>query len=213
MTEPPVRAVISDFGGVLTSPLFEAFVAWQRQSGLSFERMGQAMADATEGSGVHPLYELEKGAISEAEFLRMLEAELDPGTSLSGMRDVYFEHLHPNPAMIDFMRELRGRGFRMALLTNNVREWEPQWRAKLPEIDEIFEVVVDSAFVGMRKPDREIYELTLERLGDGIAPPECVFIDDVDVNCEAARELGMRAVHYLDADQAIMEIRAVLPPA
>ena len=212
MTEPPVRAVISDFGGVLTSPLFEAFVAWQRESGLSFERMGQAMADAAEGSGVHPLYELEKGAISEAEFLRMLEAELDPGTSLSGMRDVYFEHLHPNPAMIDFMRDLRARGFRMALLTNNVREWEPQWRAKLPEIDEIFEVVVDSAFVGMRKPDREIYELTLERLGDGIAPSECVFIDDVDVNCEAARELGMRAVHYLDADQAIREIRAVLPP-
>ena len=56
----------------------------------------------------------------------------------------------------------------MALLTNNVREWEPLWRAKLPDIDEIFEVIVDSAFVGMRKPDREIYTLTLERLGDGV---------------------------------------------
>jgi epoxide hydrolase-like predicted phosphatase len=125
------------------------------------------------------------------------------------MRDVYFENLHPNPAMIDFMRELRGRGLRMALLTNNVREWEPQWRAKLPEIDEIFEVVVDSAFVGMRKPDPEIYELTLERLG-GVEAGECLFLDDVDVNCEAARSLGMRAVHYRDADQAIAEIRAFL---
>ena len=206
----PVRAVISDFGGVLTSPLFESFAAWQRQSGLSFERLGQAMAGAAERSGIHPLYELEKGAITEAEFLGMLEAELDPGTSLSGMRDVYFEHLHPNPAMIDFMRELRGRGFRMALLTNNVREWEPHWRAKLPEIDEIFEVVVDSAFVSMRKPEREIYELTLERLGDGIAPAECVFVDDVDVNCEAARALGMRAVHYLDPDQAMEDIEVAL---
>jgi putative hydrolase of the HAD superfamily len=203
----PVRAVISDFGGVLTSPLFESFVAWQRQSGLSFERLGQAMSDAAERSGTHPLYELEKGSLTEAEFLRMLEAELDPGTSLSGMRDVYFEHLHPNPAMIDLMRELRGRGLRMALLTNNVREWEPQWRAKLPEIDEIFEVVVDSAFVGMRKPDPEIYELTLERLGD-VVPEECLFVDDVDVNCETARSLGMHAVHYVDADQAIAEIRA-----
>ena len=203
----PVRAVISDFGGVLTSPLFESFAAWQRQSGLSFERLGQAMADAAERAGLHPLYELEKGTITEAEFLRMLEAELGPGTSLSGMRDVYFEHLHPNPPMIELMRELRGRGMRMALLTNNVREWEPQWRAKLPEIDEIFEVVVDSAFVGMRKPDPAIYELTLERLGD-VAVEECLFVDDVDVNCETARSLGMRAVHYLDADQAIEAIRA-----
>jgi putative hydrolase of the HAD superfamily len=95
----------------------------------------------------------------------------------------------------------------MAMLTNNVREWEPQWRAKLPEIDEIFELVVDSAFVGMRKPDREIYELTLERLGD-VDPAECLFVDDVDVNCETAQGLGMRAVHYLNADQAIAEIRA-----
>jgi putative hydrolase of the HAD superfamily len=209
-TAPPVRAVISDFGGVLTSPLFESFAAWQRQSGLSFERLGQAMADATERNHLHPLYELEKGTITEAEFLGMLEAELDSGTSLSGMRDVYFEHLRPNPAMIDLMRELRGRRLRMALLTNNVREWEPQWRAKLPEIDEIFEVVVDSAFVGMRKPDREIYELTLERLGDGLAAAECLFVDDVDVNCETARSLGMRAVHYVDADQAIAEIHEVL---
>ena len=63
------------------------------------------------------------------------------------------------------MRELRDAGLRMALLTNNVREWEPRWRPMLPEIDEIFEVVVDSAFVGMRKPEPEIYLLTVERLG------------------------------------------------
>ena len=208
----PVRAVVSDFGGVLTSPLFESFAAWQRQSGLSFERLGQAMVAAADRSGIHPLYELEKGTLTEAAFLRMLEAELDPGTSLSGMRDVYFEHLHPNRAMIDFMQELRGRGLRMALLTNNVREWEPHWRAKLPEIDDIFEVVVDSAFVGMRKPDPEIYALTIERLGD-VDPGECVFVDDVDVNCETARSLGMRAVHYLDPDQAMAEIRSLLARA
>ena len=204
------RAVISDFGGVLTSPLFESFAAWQRQSGLSFEALGNAMAQAAERSGIHPLYELEKGTITEAEFLRMLEAELNPPASLSGMRDVYFEHLHPNRPMIEFMRGLRKRGLRMALLTNNVREWEPQWRAKLPEIDEIFEVVVDSAFVGMRKPEREIYELTLERMGGGLEAAECVFVDDVDVNCEAAESLGMRAVHFQHADQAIAAVEALL---
>ena len=205
-----VRAVISDFGGVLTSPLFESFAAWQRQSGLSFEALGSAMVQAAERSGIHPLYELEKGTISEAEFLRMLEAELGEGASLSGMRDVYFEHLHPNRPMIEFMRRVRGRGYRTALLTNNVREWEPQWRAKLPEIDEIFEIVVDSAFVGMRKPDPAIYELTLERMGDELEPADCVFVDDVDVNCQAAEALGMRAVHFIDADQAIADVEAIL---
>ena len=69
--------------------------------------------------------------------------------------------------MIELMREAKASGHRMGLLTNNVREWEPLWRAMLP-VDEIFEVVVDSGFVGCRKPDREIYDITLERL-DGAA--------------------------------------------
>jgi beta-phosphoglucomutase-like phosphatase (HAD superfamily) len=62
-------------------------------------------------------------------------------------------------------------------------------------------------------PEPQIYELTLERLGDGIDPAECVFVDDVDVNCEAARSLGMRAVLYRDADQAMAEVRAALEEA
>ncbi len=66
--------------------------------------------------------------------------------------------------MIELMRELGGGGRTMALLTNNVREWEPRWRAMLP-VDEIFGTVVDSAFVGCRKPDPEIYGITLERIG------------------------------------------------
>ena len=107
------------------------------------------------------------------------------------------------------MAELRDEGYRMALVTNNVREWESHWRALAP-VDDIFELVVDSAFVGMRKPDPEIYELTLERLGDGITGEECVFVDDVDVNCDMARELGMRAVHYVSAEQAIADVEAAL---
>ena len=110
--------------------------------------------------------------------------------------------------LIEVMREAKERGHHMGLLTNNVREWEPLWRNMLP-VDEIFEVVVDSGFVGLRKPDREIYDLTLERMG-GPDPRLCLFIDDMDVNCDAARELGMTAVHYLHNDQAIPEIRTAL---
>jgi putative hydrolase of the HAD superfamily len=209
----PLNAVISDFGGVLTTPLVGSFMAFQDETGIGFDTLGRAMQAAAEETGLHPLFELEKGRISEADFLedlaRRLEPELGHRPSLHRFSEIYFEALEPNPPMIELMRGLKGRGLRMALLTNNVREWEPLWRSMLP-VDEIFEFVVDSAFVGVRKPEREIYELTLERLGDGIGPADCLFVDDVEVNCEAARELGMTAVHYRDPDQAIVEIEAAL---
>ena len=204
-----IRAVISDFGGVLTTPLIEAFIAFQEESGVDFQSLGQAMGRIVERGGEHPLFELECGRITEAEFNAILEAEIEEEVSLASFRDSYFANLHTNDRMVEFMRELRGRGLRMALLTNNVREWEPLWRSMIPAIDDIFEVIVDSGFVGMRKPDPRIYELTLERLGD-VRAEECVFVDDIDVNCEAARALGMRPVHFVDAEQAIAEVEAAL---
>ena len=201
--------LICDFGGVLTTPLQEGFLAYQEESGVSLEELGNAMGRAAEEHGEHPLFVLERGEISEAEFRERIEGHLEDGFDLARLRALYFERLEPNRQMIDFVRELRGGGVRAALLTNNVREWEPLWRAKLPEIDELFEVVVDSAFVGLRKPDAAIFELTLERLG-GVAPERCVFVDDLDVNCEAARELGMAAVRFESAGQAIPEIQAFL---
>ena len=204
------RALISDFGGVLTTPLSRGFLAYQEEAGVSLEELGLAMARATEAHGAHPLFVLERGEISEAEFGRRLEQQLDGRFDLGRLRELYFERLEPNGAMIRYIGELRGRGLRTALLTNNVREWEPLWRAKLPELEEIFELGVDSAFVGMRKPEPEIYQLTLQRLGDGMRGEDCLFVDDLDVNCEAARALGMTAVRFETAEQAIAELESAL---
>lgn len=204
-----IRAVVCDFGGVLTTPLGNAFAAWSMESGVPLEDLGAAMAAAAEKQGEHPLFMLEKGAISEDDFLARLQAELGDELRLDGMFDVWWRHLERNPEMIELMRSLRGRGLRMALLTNNVREWEPRWRPMLPELDELFEVVVDSGFVGMRKPERPIYELTLERLG-GVSAAECLFVDDMELNCDTARELGMTAVQFHDTEQARTEIEAAL---
>lgn len=207
----PISAVICDFGGVLTSPLIESFAAFQADSGISLEQLGQAMFTVSQQLGVNPLFELETGRMAEAEFLDRLGTELSARLSrpveMHSFGEAYFGNLHPNERMIEYMRELRVRGLKMAICTNNVREWEPLWRAKLP-VDEIFEVVVDSAFVGARKPDPEIYTITLERLGVDAA--EALFVDDVDVNCDAARAAGMHAVHFVDTDQAIAEIEAAL---
>jgi putative hydrolase of the HAD superfamily len=207
-----IEAVISDFGGVLTNRLVEAFAAFQDDSGISMEQLGRGMQRVSERDGEYPLFRLERGELSEARFLDDLcwglEAELGHRPTLHRFREIYFEALRPNQPMLDLMQELRGRGYRMAILTNNVREWEPLWRAKLP-VDEIFELVVDSAFVGMRKPDPPIYHLTLERLG-GVPAQRALFVDDNEGNIEAARELGMRAVHFRSNEQAIPELRREL---
>jgi putative hydrolase of the HAD superfamily len=206
-----ITAVISDFGGVLTTPLIQSFMAFQDETGISMETLGQTMQEIAEADGEHPLFELERGNTTEVDFLErmadQLEYALGHRPEMHRFSETYFDALQPNPPMIELMRELKDHGYRMALLTNNVREWEPTWRAMLP-VDEIFELVVDSAFVGCRKPESQIYEITLERLG--LPGPECLFVDDVNVNCEGARALGLSAVHFRDNDQAIAEIRAAL---
>jgi putative hydrolase of the HAD superfamily len=208
---PAIGAIISDFGGVLTTPLLDAFLAFERNAGVSPEAIGQAMMVIAERDGANPLYELETGRMTAAAFLGSLGGELsqqlERDVDMSDFGEHYFSHLHPNQPMIDYMRELCGRGYKMALCTNNVREWDPLWRAKLP-IDEIFGVVVDSGFVGTRKPEPRIYELTLERLG--VPASAALLIDDIEINCTAARELGLRAVWFRSTEQALAEVEAAL---
>ena len=206
-----IEAIISDFGGVLTSSLAESFVGVLDSSGVSLEDLGKAMAAIAERDGANPLFELETGRVSETTFMGRLSDELSAQraspVALDGFGERYFKHLRPNERLIDYMRELRDRGYKLAICTNNVREWEARWRAMLP-VDEIFDVVVDSAFVGSRKPEPRIYQITLERLG--AAPERTLFIDDIDVNCEGARQLGMQAIRFRSTDQAIADIEAAL---
>jgi len=203
--------VISDFGGVLTTPLVQSFMAFQDQTGITTEVLGKAMQAVTEANGDNPLFEMERGEITEVAFLEKLTDSLEPllghRPEMHRFKEIYFEALNPNPAMIELMRELKGSGYKMAMLTNNVQEWEPLWRAMLP-VDEIFEEVVDSGFVGCRKPESKIYALTLERIA---MPAEaCLFVDDVLVNCEGAEKAGMTAVHFQDTEQTIANVRAAL---
>lgn len=203
--------VISDFGGVLTTPLLDAFAAVQDRVGIPPKTFGEALRAVADNGGENPLFELECGRITEHEFQRQLADALEP---LLGHRPVIeefgqllFEALDPNPGMLDLIREVKRDGRRTALLTNNVREWEATWRSMLP-VDELFETVVDSAFVGCRKPDPRIYHLTLERVG--LEPEQCIFIDDMEINVEAANDLGIHGVHFRETAQARAEVHALL---
>jgi putative hydrolase of the HAD superfamily len=207
-----IEAVISDFGGVLTSPLLEAFERVQDHIDVPPEAYGDAMAHSLAHDGVHPLFALERGEIGEAEFIARLERSLAEAAgltvSLHGFATHLMDALRPNHELFDHYRDLRrDHRLRFALCTNNVREWEPLWRPKLP-IDELFEVVVDSAFVGTRKPEPEIYAITLERLG--LPGSACAFVDDLEVNVEAAREAGMHGIVFRDNAGAIAGLASLL---
>lgn len=207
----PIQALVCDFGGVLTSPIAASFAFVQETAGVPLEALGRAMRTVTERDGANPLFELECGRITEERFMATLadaiSADLGRRVELRDFSEHYFRHLTTNGEMLGLVRSVRARGYRAALLTNNVREWEPRWRPMLP-VDELFELVVDSAFVGMRKPDPRIYTLTCERLG--LPPAACLFVDDFAHNCDAAREVGMRAVWFEDSGQAIADIEAAL---
>jgi putative hydrolase of the HAD superfamily len=203
--------VVSDFGGVLTTPLAESFMAIQDSVGISARDFGQALGSANEKTGANPLFELECGRITEHQFTASMADELEP---ILGHRPdfqefgvMFFKALHPNVAMIDLIREVRRNRFRTSLLTNNVKEWEPLWRSMLP-VDELFETVVDSGFVGCRKPDPRIYEILLTRVD--LPPSSCVFIDDMEINCEAAEDLGMKAIHFRETAQTRVELHRLL---
>ena len=209
--EPRIEAIVSDLGGVLTIPLLDAFRAYEQSSGIPLRELGKAMSGASAQDGTNPLYEVESGRITAAEFLARLSAQLTTqlgrSVSMDDFGEVYFEHLKPNERMLAFMRDLNARGYRMALCTNNAAEWEPLWRPKLG-IDEIFSVVTDSGFVGMRKPDPGIYELTLRQLD--VPAGAALLIDDIDVNCAAARELGMSAIQFVSTDQTVADVELLL---
>jgi putative hydrolase of the HAD superfamily len=207
-----IRAIISDFGGVLTKPLMNAFNRVQDDMAVPIEAYGPAFEHSLEHDGVHPLFALERGEISESEFFARLErafaAVLGREVSLHGFGEQLMAAMEPNQELFDHYATLRReRDLRFALCTNNVREWEARWRALLP-IDELFEVVVDSAFVGTRKPEPEIYAITLERLG--VPAEACVFVDDLQPNVDAAKTAGMQGIVHRDTAETIAALESLL---
>ena len=204
-----IKAVVSDFGGVVTLPLIEGFKRAHAELGIPIEALAKAMALTAARSPEPPLWTLERGQMTEPDFIAGLEAALGEivgrPVDLDGYGARLMGALEANEPLLDYYRSLRERGIRLAILTNNVREWHDAWRTKFA-IDDLFELVVDSGFEGTRKPEPEIYARTLARLE--LPASACAFVDDVEVNVTAARELGMHAIHFRETAQAIAELDA-----
>lgn len=206
----PVRAVIFDYGGVLTTPTRDSIQEWLATDGIRPEDFSAALKEwlSREAPQGTPVHKLETGEITAAEFNGTLAARLrtvdgspvDP-TDLLGR---LFARMRPEPVMLDLVREIRGNGLRTALLSNswgNNYPWE--------DLDGLFEFAVISGEVAMRKPDPRIYHLMLERLG--LAARDAVFVDDGAPNIEAAQQLGMRTVLHTDPADTRAQLTELLP--
>src|SRR5580692_8300976 len=202
-------AVIFDLGGVMTEPLFHHRTDVPPEFfGVIAFFLGEFRDHYHLTTGVHDLHLLEMGKISDEEFFdrmmaRYAEAGNDPVDPREAQQVVFGRGMVACGAMADAVRQIRAAGYKTALLTNISREGEALFRDLFP-VEELFDVVVDSSKVGLRKPDPEIYRLTCTRLG--VAPERCVFIDDLLCYVEAADALGMRTIQCLDPVDAADEI-------
>ena len=191
--------LLVDYGGVLTTSIIGSFSAFARAEGLPPEAFAALFADAGARAEIHGL---ETGHLSEPEFERRFAARLGVGPeSLLGR---LFAGLEPEPAMIEAVRAARAAGATTGLVSNS-------WGMRIYDrvsLDGLFDAVVISAEAGLRKPDRAIFLLAVERLGVGAE--ECVFVDDLRWNCEAAAELGMTPVLHREVATTIDELERVL---
>ena len=201
-----IEAIVTDFGGVLTLPLNEAFARAHEELGIPLDALGKAMRHAAERDGEPPIYKLERGQMTDPEFMAILASSLEEvlghPVDLDGYGERLMGELTLNEPLLDYYRTLHARRLRLAICTNNVREWQPRWMPLLP--DGMFELIVDSGFEGVRKPEPEIYERTLERLG--LEAGDCAFVDDLEVNVRAANDLGLHGVWFRTTEQAVAEL-------
>ena len=206
-----LRGLLIDYGGVLTTPLADAVAAWLRADGIDPERFGRLMRRwLASDAGPNAVHDLETGRISAADFERRLAAELLDGTAdpggrpeAAGMLTRMFAGFRPDTAMADVVRAARRAGIRTGLLSNS-------WGLEYPRDnwDTLFDTIVISGEVGLRKPDPAIYRLAAQRLG--LPPGQVVFVDDLAPNVRAAAAVGMVGVHHTDVDTTADELEVLL---
>jgi putative hydrolase of the HAD superfamily len=200
-----VRAVLWDFGGVILSSPFEAFASYERQEGLPEGFLRQLNATNPDSNA---WARLERSDVDLAGFAELYEAEaaaaghrIDAGAVLALLSGEL------RPAMVQALRRIRGEGLVQACLTNNVAEMEAA-RPELAEVMDIFDAVLESSKLGVRKPDPRFYDLALEAVD--VTPTEAVFLDDLGINLKPARALGITTIKVVDPDDALAELEEVL---
>lgn len=203
---PTLRGLVVDWGGVLTGPVDEAFARWAREEGIAADLLAGVLQQAFAVADDSPVHALERGELSGPEFERGLAAALAALGSpvpADGLLTRMLSGLSPSESMLGLVAAVRAAGLRTGVLSNSWANEYPRegWEA-------LFDVVVISGEVGMRKPEPRIYHHVLDLLA--LRPQEAVFVDDLPVNVHAAAELGMVGVLHTSFEQTAHELEVLL---
>lgn len=207
---PAIEAVLFDLTGVVTGSPWATIGGIGDGAGMAPDAVLEFMLGPYDQDTDHPFHQLERGEIELMAYV----ADVQARAAAAGL-ELDFERLRTlmsdlpvHDEMVARIRGLRADGYRTGLITNNVREAGDQWRTKVP-LDELFDVVVDSSAVGMRKPNPAIFQLALDRLGVA-DPAAAVFLDDHPGNVAGARAAGLHALLVDDIDEALAALDALL---
>jgi putative hydrolase of the HAD superfamily len=206
------RAILWDFGGVILSSPFEAFNRYETEIGLPKDFIRGLNA---RNADTNAWAKMERSEVSLEGFVELFEEEArQQGHKLDGWRILQSLSGDIRPQMVEALRRSR-QAFRVACITNNMKSGEGPGMARSPEkakavaeIMTLFEHVVESSKLGLRKPDPRIYRHACDLLG--VPPERCVYLDDLGINLKPARAMGMRTIKVGDPDVAIDELQAMV---
>jgi putative hydrolase of the HAD superfamily len=202
-----IRALVVDYGGVLTVPLRSVFEAWLEADRIEPDSFS-ALLEEWRAEADNPMHRLETGHLEPDAFADHLVSRLrrTDGTALpaAGLNERIFAAMHVDADAFVMLRAARAAGLKTALLSNS-------WDFAYPwdELDPLLDVKVVSGEVGLRKPDPAIYRLAADQLD--VELEECVFVDDLEPNTQAATELGMHAVLHTDLASTLAQLAELVP--
>ena len=207
-----MRAVLWDFGGVITESPFEAFNRYEQQLQIPPDTIRGINATNPD---TNAWARLERNEVSVDEFAELFGAEATAlGYEIDGHEVLACLSGALRPQMVAALELVRSR-MPIGCITNNVRSGhgagmsrDPQSAAEVSEVMKLFAVVVESSKVGLRKPDPKIYELACAQLG--VSPSECAYLDDLGINCKPAAGLGMSAIKVTDPDDALAQLETLV---
>ncbi|HAE53351.1 MAG TPA: hypothetical protein DEB59_09930 [Acidimicrobiaceae bacterium] len=208
-SESNIDAVLFDWGGVITVPPGPIVEKLYRQIDVDQDQLRLRRKAYRDDDPDSQFARLERGELSLEAYLTWSRQDLPGAETIWDPESAHFlfRHLTVVPEVVERIYQLKERGFLLGLLTNNIAEAWPTVNDGLP-IDDLFDVVINSAFVGMRKPEHRIYVHALEKLG--VRAEHAVFLDDNRVNLEAARACGLNVVEVKQPVAALEKLEAVI---